>query len=506
MTRRRRRPAVLIAALFCAAACARGREAPGAPASVRIGFRNLDQAWSLVAESSFARALAASGWLERADVKKRKAQLDAAISEAEARFAMPLRAPLAEILRGSGVLVLSEENGARAFAVHLKPAGPVDFHAIVARLIERDPDVVRLRGPGAEGAEFERLRVKGVEFFLRIEADGILAGSSRALAARAAAAPAVPEDACLQVCVDWGPARSPRGLEDAPPLPFERLECTLKATSAGIELAGEARCGDAALAAPFAGAASPRPRLGKASPREAMALAALSVDLKALHGLIERLGAPEERELARRRMEGIASTAFGGRAVPEVLAGLGPEVFVAIGGCGEGGEPAAFALRAAIRTAGAREGLLALGRALCAAAALQEREARMEEEEGRTCFVCALGAHRLAMEVREDLLCVNTSEALARVVRAAATELADEGGAAERPACAAAVDTAALGAWLRRNKALLSEGSARRRGFRRPDEIEAAAVVCEALAGARAALTAEGSSVRFALSLDFPPP
>lgn len=506
VTHGRLRPAIVISAFLCAAACARGQGAPDARPAVEIGFDNLGEAWSVLAESSFARAPAASGWLDRADVKRHKARLDAAIAEAEAHLGMPLRAPLAEILRGTGVLILADENGAPAFAVELRPAGPVDFRAIVDRAIERDPEVVRLRGPRAGGGDFERIRVKGAELLVRIEANRLRAGSSRALLAAASAAPAVAEGACLRVRVHPDAARTLSDRGSAPPIPIERVECALKATRAGIELAGAVRCNDGELLAPFTGVAPSQAMLEKLLPRDVMAFAAFRADLKALWALGERFGPPEGRELLRRRMDGIAYAALGGRAVPDVLDGLGPDVLLAVAGRGEGGEPAAFALLASIRTAYARDALLALGRAFYGAAALQKREARMEEAEGRAFFSCDMGEHRVTIGVREDLLCVSTSEALARTVCAADAARAGAREAADRPACAAAVDTAALGSWLRRNKAMLSERPAWRHGFRRPDEIEAAAAACEALAGARAVLAVEGATVTFTLGLDFAAP
>ncbi len=501
------RTAGMLSTLLLAWAPVLGQGAAGVHRVAEIGFDNLYGAWTTVQESSFGRKLAASGWLDRVGVNRHKAQARAALVQAETHLGMPLAEPLNEVLRGKGVLVIAEENGEQVFALDLAPAGLVPFRALCDRLIARDSNVVKLGEESVGGRAFERIRVKEKELLVRIEENRLIAGDSRALLAGGLSAPGIAPGACVKVRFFPGSVRALPGHRDDPPLPFTRIDCALRATGSGIALSGEVELTDEGLLAPFARAGVEPPSLFGLLPEGGMAFALLRTDLKALHALVESLAPPEERELLRRRTTGISYTALGGHMLPDVLAGLGPDVLLAVAGLEGVGEPAGFALLTTIRTKEAHDAMCALGRAVYGVAALGNGDARKEEGERLSFFTGKLGALPVTFGIRDDLVCVSTSEAMARAVcsREASPR---EGGSPPRLAghLALGVDTVALAEWLRRNKVPLSQRPTWRQGFRRPDEIEAAAEFASVLRYASFVAAVNGAAVQFAVELDFAKP
>jgi hypothetical protein len=491
--------------LTAACACAQDARAPGRVAV--IVFDDVWGAWSTLRESSFGRKLAASGWLDRVGVNRHRAQVRAALVQAETHLGMPLAEPLSEVLRGKGALIIAAQDGAAVFALELAPAGAVPFRALLDRLIARDAEIVRAGEETVGGRVFERIRTKGKEVLVRIEANRLLAGNSAALLAAAYERPAPVPGAGLQVRYFPGNARALPAHRDDPELPIAHIDCALKVTAERVELAGAAQLTDATLLAPFV-KVDPEPSgLLRFLPEGGMAFAALRVDFKELHALVERAMPPAERELFRRRVVGFSYTALGGRMLPEVLAGLGPEVVVAVAGTEGGAEPVAFTFLTPIRTGDAREAMHALGRVVYGVAALERGDARKDEGERCSIFTGKVGELNVTFGIRDDLLCVSTSEAMAKTVCAATAAAGNESAAAHLKGHAAlSVDTAALAAWLRRNKAVLSARPTWQQGFRRPDEIEAAAEFSSVLSGASFSAVARGTAVEFSVGFDFAKP
>jgi hypothetical protein len=501
------RTAGAFSTLLLAGAFALGQGAPVVHNVAEVGFDNVWGAWATLRESSFGRKLAASGWLDRVGVNRHRAQVRAALVQAETHLGMPLTEPLSEVLRGKGVLVIAEENGSAVFVLDLRPAGDVPFRALLDRLLARDPEVVRVGDETVGGRAFERIRVKEKEILVRIEEQRFLAGDSRALLAVEHAVPAIAPGACLQARFFPGAARAlPEHRNDAP-MPITRIDCALEVTGERVALSGTLECTDEWLLEPFAKVAAEPSALRGLLPEGGMAFAMLRADLKALHRLVERCIPAAERELFRRRTVGFSYTALGGRMLPDVLAGLGPEVLVAVAGLEGSAQPAAFALLTPIRTKEAREAMSALGCFVYGMASLSKGEARKDAREGLSFFTGKIGELEVTFGVRDDLLCVSTSESMAKAV-CASTAATGGGGAAVRLAghMALGVDPVALGAWLRRNKEMLSTRPTWQQGFRRPDEIEGAAEFSSVLSNVSCAAVVKGATVDFSLGLDFARP
>ncbi len=484
-----------------------GQGAADAHRVAEIGFDNVWGAWVTLQESSFGRKLAASGWLDRVGVNRHRAQVRAALVQAETHLGMPLAEPLAEVLRGKGVIVVAEEQGAAVFAADIRPAGSVPFRELLDRLLARDPEVVRLGDETIGGKAFERIRIKEKEVLVRIEPQRVLAGDSRALLAVPLAAPAVAPGACLQIRFFPGALRALPDHRRDEPVPIAHLDCALQVTSRGIALSGTLECTEERLLGPFAEVPAAQSALVGYLPEGSVAFAMMRADLKAFYLFVESCVPEEERELLRRRMVGFSYSALGGRMVPDVLAGLGPEVLLAVAGVESGAQPAAFTLLAPIRSKDARDAMVALGRFVYGMTSLAQGEARADEREGLAFFTGKLGELKVTFGVRDDLLCASTSESMARAVCAPAASPRN-GGAATQLAghLAFGVDPVALGAWLRRNKEVLSARPTWRQGFRRPDEIEAAAEFSSILNYVSLSAAVKGAAIDFSVGLEFAKP
>ena len=484
-----------------------GQGAADAHRVAEIGFDNVWGAWVTLQESSFGRKLAASGWLDRVGVNRQRAHVRAALVQAETHLGMPLAEPLAEVLRGKGVIVIAEEQGAAVFAAELRPAGSVPFRELLDRLLARDPEVVRLGDETIGGKAFDRIRVKDKEILVRIEAQRVLAGDSRALLAVPPAAPAVVPGASLQLRFFPGALRGlPEHREDEP-VPIAHLDCALQVTNRGVALSGTLECTEERLLGPFAEVPAAQSALAGYLPEGGMAFAMLRADLKALYLFAESCVPEEERELFRRRIVGLSYSALGGRMVPDVLAGLGPEVLLAVAGVESGAQPVAFTLLAPIRSKDAKEAMVALGRFVYGMTSLAQGDGATDEREGLAFFTGKLGELKVTFGVRDDLLCVSTSESMARAVCAPAAAPRNDGAATHLAGhLAFGVDPVALGAWLRRNKEVLSARPTWRQGFRRPDEIEAAAEFSGVLDYVSGTVAVKGATVDFGVKLQFAAP